>query len=135
MLLPTTLLRHQPPGEPPHFDWLIPLPPHESGLSPRLWTARVPTHWRDWAAGARLGLSLLPPHRHRYLRWSGPLTGGRGWVHRDAQGLIEVHRWTSRYARLSLRYDAPRGVSIEIELDLHPRRPTMLIQSSSDSRG
>lgn len=104
MQLPTTLLRHETSsrGVAPHHDWLVldPRARRDPGLG--LWTARVGPHWRDWAELGRIELTPLPRHRRRYLRWEGPLSDQRGWVHTAGRGKVVAHLWTPGRIELTL---------------------------------
>ncbi len=110
---PTTLLAHHAP-EGFHYDWLIDPPPAAADAipangpasrpasghadrpasAPKLWTARIGLLWSDWPAPGELQAHALPPHRRRYLNWSGPLSGGRGRVEVAARGQIDIAHWT-----------------------------------------
>lgn len=94
--VPTALLFHtSPAGD--HHDWLLGEPargPAQAGSAPaRLWAARVAPSSREWAALRCFELTPLPPHRPRYLRYEGELTGGRGRVRRMDAGYAVVMRW------------------------------------------
>lgn len=127
--VPTTLLAHHAPAG-FHYDWLIAPPPGRDAAGhprpatapaaadpPPLWTARVVRPWSAWRPGERFVAVALPPHRRRYLHWSGTLSGHRGHVHPAARATVRVHRWTPAALTLHLHVgDAP------VRLDL--RRPT-----------
>ena len=103
---PTTLLAHHAPGG-FHFDWLIDPPPRGGGPAPPLlWTARVHLPWSHWAKAGHFVALALPPHRRRYLQWSGPLSRGRGHVIHTARGQLQVHRWTDHRIVATLRAGA-----------------------------
>jgi len=93
---PTTLLAHHAPGG-FHYDWLIdpPRAPEAADTAepPPLWTARVDRPWDAWPAAGVLRAHALPPHRRRYLDWSGELGGGRGRIAVAARGRLEIARW------------------------------------------
>jgi len=113
MDLPTTLLRHDaPPGDtPPHYDWLVLDPSARRDPHLGLWTARVSTHWRDWAELGVVEFTPLPRHRRRYLSWEGRLTANRGWVRRAGAGRVEVHLWTPGRIELTLRPTPPADLA------------------------
>lgn len=104
MELPTTLLRHDAPGRgvSPHHDWLVLDPQARRAPQLGLWTARVQPHWRDWLELGQIELQPLPRHRRRYLRWQGPLTDQRGWVHTAGRGKVVAHLWTPARIELTL---------------------------------
>lgn len=102
MQLSTTLLHHAAPGR-PHYDWLIVDPSTLGQPDARLWTVRVESHWREWAARGRVELTPLPPHRRRYLDWQGTLSGGRGQVRTAGRGVVVPHLWTPHRIELTLR--------------------------------
>lgn len=124
---PTTLLAHHAPGG-FHYDWLIDpppapaghppagdappddLPPQAPATAPKLWTARVSLLWSDWPAPGTLQAHALPPHRRRYLNWSGPLSGGRGRVEVAARGQIDIAHWTP--TRIDATLHAPTRVLV-----------------------
>jgi len=95
---PTTLLAHHAP-EGFHYDWLIDPPPTEATAAdpepdpPKLWTARVGLLWEAWPAAGVVMAHALPPHRRRYLNWSGELSGGRGRVAVAARGHLALGAW------------------------------------------
>jgi|GEM_PF-2460971 len=97
---PTTLLAHHAPTG-FHYDWLIDPPQPEAATTghpeprelPKLWTARVGLLWEDWAAAGVITAHALPPHRRRYLNWSGPLSGDRGHVAVAARGHLTPRTW------------------------------------------
>ncbi|MEM7626211.1 MAG: hypothetical protein AAF333_11500 [Planctomycetota bacterium] len=114
MLLPTTLLRHETAAG-PHYDWLI-VPP-DGLLDPdgALWTARVDPHWDRWASLGSVRLTALPPHRRRYLRWQGALTGGRGHVFTAGRATAEPHLWAEGRIELTLRRPGHAGLGLRLE--------------------
>jgi hypothetical protein len=77
------LLRHDTPDGGSHFDWMI-----QRGDS--LITFRV-TDRIDRGCTA-FGAIPLPDHRVEYLRYEGPVSGGRGGVTRIAEGAVETLR-------------------------------------------
>lgn len=108
LLRPTTLLAHHAPGG-FHYDWLIDPPPpsefRDAAELPLLWTARVGLLWDAWPAAGVLQAHALPPHRRRYLAWSGELSGGRGRVAVAARGHLDVARWGDTHIEATLHAD------------------------------
>lgn len=104
MRLPTTLLRHDAPGQgvAPHYDWLINDPQAQRDPASGLWTARVSTHWNDWIKFGQIELTALPRHRRRYLSWEGKLSGNRGWVWSAGRGHAVLELWTPHRVELTL---------------------------------
>ena len=49
--------------------------------------------WEAWPAAGVVRAVALPPHRRRYLAWSGELSGGRGRVAVTARGQFHLTRW------------------------------------------
>lgn len=99
LLLPTVLLRHDRQRD-THYDWLLADPRHPGGP---LWTWRCawPSwRWRDMASWP---LTVLPPHRQRYLRYQGPLSGHRGSVTRVDQGSFIPLAWNEHHRLIDLR--------------------------------
>ena len=96
--LPTVLLRHQTKAG-VHHDWLLADPRDPSG---RLWTARVAPPSRDWPALRSWRLTVLPPHRRRYLTYQGPVASVGGSVRRIDAGTFVPLRWTSRVILIDL---------------------------------
>lgn len=74
-----------PPPDEDHFDLMIELP----GAGD-LETFRVP-HW-PLSSGDRFDAVRLRNHRRHYLTHQGEVPGGRGHVHRVAEGEAEVTR-------------------------------------------
>lgn len=115
----TTLSRHEPTADAAattglgiHLDWYLhhpePLAPRGGApASPehRLTTFRVPLAWSTFPAPPHqdLPVVLLPPHRMRYLSFSGLLSDGRGKVSVSHQGMAEVLRWSS--TKVQVRVD------------------------------
>jgi len=78
------LLLHEPPSEPPHFDWMLELPvPREYRLITFRTRRRV-----DGLLCADLDLPRLPDHRARYLDFQGLIDDARGSVRRIATGQV-----------------------------------------------
>ena len=68
-----------------HWDWMLePAGTDNDGLLTFAATADPRTGWLDAI------VESLPRHRSEYLRYQGPVSGGRGHVKRVATGLI---RW------------------------------------------
>ncbi len=90
--VPTALLLHQAPtGR--HYDWLVGTPEYHRDPLAGLWTARVTQPSRCWRGLGGFDLTLLPPHRRRYLDYQGPVSGGRGGVLRVDRGTVVIHLW------------------------------------------
>jgi len=102
---PTTLLAHHAP-EGFHYDWLIDPPSEADSDLPGLWTARVGLPWENWPEAGVVTAHALPPHRRRYLNWSGELSNGRGRVVVAAQGQVDIARWADTRIDATL-YAAP----------------------------
>ena len=102
----TTLLAHHAP-QGFHYDWLIdppaPDPPAGDNDLPLLWTARVVVPWPDWPAAGVVPGVALPPHRRRYLDWSGELSRGRGRVAVAARGHMHLTHWHDTRIEATLR--------------------------------
>src|SRR5690606_31564267 len=93
-----------------HFDWLLGDPTNPRG---RLWTARVPVSSRQWRRLRRWPLEPIQPHRRRYLRYQGSLTGGRGTVRRVDEGTHQPIVWTGSRIVLEL---SMKGCAGRVEL-------------------
>lgn len=98
---PTTLLAHHAPAG-FHYDWLIDPPPSAGTPNPpppvqlpKLWTARVTRLWNEWPAPGVFHAHALPPHRRRYLNWSGTLSGGRGRVQVVGRSHLVITHWAN----------------------------------------
>ncbi|HEX7008513.1 MAG TPA: hypothetical protein VF184_00935 [Phycisphaeraceae bacterium] len=90
---PTVLLLHTT-SQGRHHDWFIGDPRQAGMADARLWTARVAHASRHWARLGRFALTPLPPHRRHYLRYQGPISGGRGSVQRVDAGWVIPLLWT-----------------------------------------
>jgi hypothetical protein len=95
-----------------HYDWLLADRPGPAGLR----TFRTPHPWWQWARRGRIALAALPRHRRRYLDWTGPLTGGRGWVHPAAAGRADMLLETPHRLEIQLR-----AGDLNLHLSLHRR--------------
>ncbi len=84
--LRTVLLRHDLPDGSGHWDWMIQRAPVPD--SP-LVTFRL-DHRPDRDDIARFEATSLPDHRPEFLGYEGPVSRGRGRVHRVAQGLASL---------------------------------------------
>lgn len=84
MPLRTVVLRHDRPGVPSHFDWLLAVdgPP----VRPLL-TWRCEDRPDRAAVGEVLAAQRIAPHRAVYLEYEGPVSGDRGTVQRIAEGV------------------------------------------------
>jgi len=118
--LPTVLLHHiLPTGS--HYDWLFATPDDPAGL---LWAGRVRFPVAHWLRMHRFIITVLPPHRRRYLRYQGRLTPkhgqNRGRVRRVAQGWLIPRLWTP--ARFVLEIHLPQRIGILTAVRLDARR-------------
>ncbi len=95
-----------------HYDLLLADPTDAGG---RLWAARVMQPPDRWARLGGLTLTPLPPHRPRYLAYTGPLTGGRGHIRRVDAGRHTPRRWARGLILTTLRL---RNVRRELDLRL-----------------
>jgi hypothetical protein len=77
------LLRHDTADGGSHFDWMI-----QRGDS--LIAFRV--HERIDRGCTTFEATPLPDHREEYLRYEGPVSGGRGLVTRIAEGVVGTLR-------------------------------------------
>ena len=84
---PTVQLLHTLADGSHHVDWMIAQDPR--GEAP-LVTFRLDRRLDDLDHGERLDAARLADHRPRYLRYEGPISGGRGSVRRLARGVV-VH--------------------------------------------
>ncbi|QDU70426.1 hypothetical protein [Mucisphaera calidilacus] len=92
------ILEHRLPGA-PHFDLMLSLGACRDPEARDLWTVRVGERPGGWA-GRVVVADRLADHRRAYLRRTGLVSGGRGtvrrvdrgrlWVHRLAEGLVDV---------------------------------------------
>ncbi len=83
------LFHHLPSGRSAvsHLDLMIEAEGDRAG---RLWC----WSWEDWpATGVSLSVVTKPLHRAEYLSYEGEVSGGRGSVHRLAEGAV---RWGDR---------------------------------------
>lgn len=83
------LLRHELPDGSWHHDWLI--EPRDAGRSvgPSLIAFRIGPEIAWPPAGGFVAIRLAP-HRREYLTYEGPVSGGRGRVHRVAAGKCRI---------------------------------------------
>lgn len=81
-----------------HWDLML-----EDGEALRTWRLA-----EEPAAGAEIAAEALPPHRHAYLDYEGPVSGGRGSVTRFAAG------------HYSLREEPPGEIRIEFASEGFP---------------
>jgi hypothetical protein len=102
------LLEHQS-GVGRHYDWLIEAPTAPPGRG-ALVSFRVGLPSACWAAAGRLTLERVGDHRRAYLRYEGPIGGGRGRVRRVDGGTVQVRSWSSDRAVLALRWRGFAGV-------------------------
>lgn len=109
--LPTVVLHHQR-GRDSHYDWLLGDPPDAAQTGPLVtWRSAQPPS--QWAAGTEHALTLLPPHRRRYLQYEGPISDQRGRVRRVASGRAQAELWTEDHR--IVRLDWPdRTMRIEL---------------------
>lgn len=121
----TKLLRHTPPGEASHFDWLVVLdgsvPAPEERAVP---CVRLSKRLDLAEAGDLLEGVRLAPHRGHYLRLDAPceLSGGRGLVEPIRGG--DVCGITHRAAEigLQLRWRALAGdEAVLMRVSISPR--------------
>ena len=102
------MLRHETPDGGGHYDWMIERPDTGTSRPPlATWRVELPP-WR-WSAAAELELTPLPDHRRVYLDYEGPISGGRGRVHRVDRGEAAVRAWSSTAAELAVRMDHFQG--------------------------
>ena len=108
----TALLRHTLRAE-QHFDWLIhdPRPPHPSHA---YWTLRVPLPTWQWCQTPSLIVESIAHHRKHYLRYQGPVSGGRGSVMRVDEGSTRCVLWSESVRRFVVRFHHLHGA-----IDLH----------------
>ncbi|MEM6392361.1 MAG: hypothetical protein AAF797_06270, partial [Planctomycetota bacterium] len=71
----------------------------------RLTTFRAPAPHDHWPELGRLTHTPHPPHRARYHRYQGPVSGNRGTVTRVALGHAFALFWTNTRIRLTLHTD------------------------------
>jgi hypothetical protein len=102
MGLQYVILEHTVNGE-AHFDLLL----EQAGVE-RLRTLQL-ARW-PLAPGQSCVARELPPHRHLYLTFEGPLSGGRGDVRRIEQG-----RWRDDGAHILLTPEA--GPDVRLRFD------------------
>ena len=107
--VPTALLLHQTPTS-RHHDWLIGGPDYLSDPRSRLWTARVGPGCQVWRKVGVFDLLQLPHHRRAYLRYQGPLTGGRGHVKRVDLGQAVILLWRERRIVLDVKLEHFTGL-------------------------
>ena len=112
-----------------HFDWYLDLAatlsprgqPPASPASPAhtLTTFRVHTPWHRWPTllnrpGGHIALTLLPLHRRRYLRYTGPIRNN-GHAHVVARTLLRLEEHgDSDDLRLHLRTPLLHGKPLAI---------------------
>jgi len=106
--VPTALLLHQTPAG-RHHDWLIGGPDYRTDPSSRLWTARIRPASERWRKLGVFDLQQLPHHRRTYLRYQGPLTGGRGHVKRIDRGQVVILLWREGRIVLDVTLDRFNG--------------------------
>ena len=83
------LLRHDLSDGSWHYDWMLSAGsgrPDEPLVTFRL------VHRPDDPGTIRFDAERIGDHRRDYLTFEGPLSGGRGWVRREASGTCTVHR-------------------------------------------
>lgn len=103
--LPTVLLRHDSP-EGLHHDWLLSDPRLADDPDSLLWTARVGPSSHQWEELGTWDIEPIRGHRRHYLTYEGPLTNGRGNIHRVDEGTISSTLWTDNRIifNLMMRY-------------------------------
>lgn len=106
--LPTVLLRHVT-RRGLHHDWLMAEPHTWHVPSAGLWAARVLPSHRHWADWGTWPLQRIANHRRTYLTYEGPLTRGRGYVSRVAEGYVVPLLWTSDRIVIDLAMQHCRG--------------------------
>lgn len=82
---PTVQLLHELPDGSQHVDWMI---AQDSRGEAPLATFRLPQRLDELLEGEHLRAERLPDHRPLYLRYEGPIAGGRGRVRRLAEGIV-----------------------------------------------
>ncbi|MEX0887348.1 MAG: hypothetical protein WD009_13010 [Phycisphaeraceae bacterium] len=116
--LPTAILHHRTRyGS--HYDWLV-TPPHGEFVGAdagRLWTLRVAVEPERWRTAGVWEMEELAPHRAVYLRYEGPVPGGRGQVRRVDDGTIRAELWTRCRRVLDVRM---AGFAGRVELHALP---------------
>ena len=80
-LVRTVALRHQPPGEAAHYDWMWTRTGALPGPDERVLTT-FRLHAPPLEAGVSFEATRLPDHRARYLWYEGDIGRGRGVVTR-----------------------------------------------------
>lgn len=88
--VPAVQLRHELPDGSWHIDLMIAVDPE--GTQPLI-TFRLPLAIGDLSPGRPTPITALGDHRPTYLRYEGPVSGGRGTVKRVWYGRA---RWIRR---------------------------------------
>jgi len=121
----TALLRHTPPDDAPHFDWLVVLdgrvPAEEDRSVPCM---RLRRRLDLAESGMDLHAESLPPHRGLYLALAAPrsLSGGRGLVEPIRRGEVLAVRPGQDGCTIDLRWRETRdGEGVLPETDMRVR--------------
>lgn len=83
-----------------HYDWLLEHPTTPPGGL--LEAVRLPQPADRWLAVGTMLAVALPPHRRRYLRFQGSLSGRRGRVLRIDRGRCQPLLWTDHRRLLTV---------------------------------
>ena len=107
--LRTVLLHHTGAPQGDHFDWLLEDPRTTQQPAAPLWTGRVVHPSSLWHSLRMWDLIPLPPHRHDYLTYEGPLTDNRGSVKRVDQGTFTAEEWADDHIVISVKMNLFTG--------------------------
>lgn len=103
--LPTVILEHTTRSG-RHYDWLLADPRSPQGP---LWTARTMVCVHHWMTVKRWALEPIQPHRRLYLKFQGPISGGRGHVIRLDRGWYVPRLWSDRRIVMDLHLKHCQG--------------------------